>query len=104
MTFIVRVISSVKSGGVEYQAIWASLSWIDKSCGNSSAMGLTIRTGEGTNETIIHRNAKLADVESSLRELRGLGLKDAQLSELFNHKGKGSGLAQHVKVLVSNLR
>ena len=99
-----RVISSVESGGVEYQSIWASLAWIDKSYGNSSAKALTVRSGEGTNETIIHRNAKLADVESSLQNLRGLGLKDSQLSQLFNHQGKGAGLAQHVKVLVSNLR
>jgi len=99
-----RVISSVESGGVDYQSIWASLSWIDKSYGNSSAKALTVRSSEGTNETIIHRNAKLADVESSLHTLRGLGLKESQLSQLFNHKGKASGLAQHVKVLVSNLR
>ena len=67
-------------------------------------MAMTIRTGDGTNETIIHRNAKLADVESSLHHLRGLGLADKQLSQLFNHKGKSSGLAQHVKALVANLK
>src|ERR1019366_902844 len=98
-----RVVSSVESGGVEYQSIWASLSWIEKGHGNS-AMALTVRNGEGINETIIHRNAKLAEVEASLHVLRGLGLSDLQLSQLFNHKGKSSGLAQHVKVLVANLR
>jgi len=99
-----RVISSVKSGGVEYQSIWASLSWIDKSYRNTSALALAVRSGDGTNETIIPRNAKLAEVESSLHVLRGLGLGDSQLSQLFNHKGNPSGLAQHVKVLVSSLR
>ena len=99
-----RVISSVKSGGVEYQSIWASLSWIDKAKGTTGAMALSVRNAEGTNETIIHRNAKLADVKSSLNALRALGLKDSQLSQLFNHKGKGSGLAQHVKMLVANLK
>ena len=48
--------------------------------------------------------AKLAEVESSLHHLRGLGLGNSQLSQLFNHKGKGGGLAKHVKVLVSGLR
>ena len=99
------MISSVKVGGVEYQAIWASLSWIipDDPKG-SPALALTIRDGEGKDEAIIRRNASLADVESSLRQLRGLGFNDSKLSELFNHKGNPKGLAQHVKVLVSSLK
>ena len=99
-----RVLNSLEFGGIEYRSIWASLSWIDKSRGGSSAMALTIRSGQETNEAIIHRNATLADVESSLCTLRALGLGDSQLSRLFNHKGNGRGLAQHVKVLVANLR
>ena len=99
-----RIINSVDSNGVEYQSIWASLSWIDKSNGKTSAMALAVRDGEGANQTIIPRNAKLADVQSSLRHLRSLGIDDRKLSELFNHKGNASGLAQHVKALVANLR
>ena len=99
-----RVISSVDSNGIEYQSVWASLSSIDKSHADTSAMALVIRSGEATNETIIHRNARLADVQASLRQLRGLGIEDKKLSQLFNHKGKFSGLAQHVKALVANLR
>ena len=96
-----RVINSVEVGGVEYQSIWASLSYIN---GSGSGFALAIRNGDGANETVIPRNASLADVETSLRHLRGLGFKDAPLSRLFNHKGNSSGLAQHVKVLVANLR
>ena len=100
-----RVIGSVECGGVEYQAIWASLSSInDDLVGQNAARALAIRNSEGQNQTVIHRNAKLADVETSLRHLRGLGLKDSQLSRLFNYKGNSNGLAQHVKMLVSSLR
>jgi hypothetical protein len=99
-----RVISSVEFGGMEYQSIWASLSWIDESRENNVSMALAIRTGEGVNEAIIPRNAKLAEVEASLIVLRELGLGDSQLSQLFNYKGKPHGLAQHVKRLVSSLR
>ena len=99
-----RVIASVRSRGVEYQSIWASLSWIDEAKETSAAMALSVRSGPGTNEAIIRRNAKLPDVESALGALRALGLKDAQLSELFNHKGSPSRLAHHVKMLVSNLK
>ena len=81
--------------------IGASLSWINRT---RSALALAIRNGGGENETVIPRNAKLADVEQSLRHLRSLGFKDVQLSRLFNHKGNSSGLAQHVKVRVANLR
>jgi len=100
-----RVIASVKVGGVEYQAIWASLSWIKPDDHKGSpALALTIRSGEGKDEAIIRRNASLADVESSLRQLCGLGFNDSKLSELFNHKGNPGGLAQHVKVLVANMK
>ena len=100
-----RVIASVEVGGVEYQAIWASLSWIKPNDHKGSpALALTIRNGDGKDEAIIRRNANRADVEVSLRRLRELGFRDTQLSELFNHKGNPSGLAQHVKVLVSSLR
>ena len=99
-----RVISSIQFDGVEYLAVWAPLKAIDRACGTSAAMVLAIRDGEGANKAIIPRNAKLADVQASLHHLRGLGLGESQLAELFNHKGKPAGLAQHVKVLVANLR
>jgi hypothetical protein len=99
-----RVINSVEFGGVEYQAIWASLSWIDESLEKNASMALAVRTNEGVNEAIIARNAKLAEVEASLRALREIGLGDPQLSQLFNYKGKPQGLSQHVKMLVSSLR
>ena len=97
-----RKVGSVAVGGAEYQSIWAKLSWIDPlAYPGSNALGLVVRRDDGTNETIIPRNAKLAAVESSLAHLRRLGLGESELSELFEHKGKG--LAQHVKVLVSRL-
>jgi dihydrodipicolinate synthase/N-acetylneuraminate lyase len=99
-----RVINAVVSKGVEYESVWGPLSLIDKSHANTSAMALAVRSASGEIETIIHRNAKLADVQSSLRHLRSLGIDEKNLSELFNHKGKFSGLAQHVKALVANLR
>ena len=100
-----RVIASIKVGGVEYQAIWASLSWIKPHDHKGSpALALAIRSSEGKDEAVIRRNASLADVESSLRQLRELGFSDSKLSELFNHKGNPGGLAQHVKVLVSKLK
>ena len=71
-----RVISSVEFDGVVYEAIWASMSWVNNNPAGSTAMALVVRNSDGGNETIIHRNAKLADVETSLRHLRGLGLKD----------------------------
>lgn len=81
-----RVIGSVQVGGVEYQAIWATLSSITD--GDIGAMdsrrALAIRNEAGDMQAIIHRNAKLADVEQALRRLRSLGLKDAHLAELFN--------------------
>ena len=98
-----RVIGSVEAGGVQYQAIWASLSWINDNPAAGSAKALTVRAADGRNETIIARNAKLAEVENSLRHLRSLGLKDSQLSQLFKCKGK-SELSQQVKVLASSLR
>lgn len=97
-----REIGDAEVGGIAYRAIWATLGWIDRERHpGSAALALVVRSGDGTNETIIRRNARLADVESSLRHLRGLGFGDAQLSRLFAHKGKG--IAQHVKVLVSRL-
>jgi hypothetical protein len=101
---IMRVINTVVSKGVEYESIWGSLSLIDKSHANTSAMALAVRSASGEIETIIHRNAKLADVQVTLRHLRGLGIEDKHLSQLFNHKGKFSGLAQHIKALVANLK
>jgi hypothetical protein len=97
-----RDIGSAEVGGTEYRAVWATLAWIDRAAHpGSAALAITVRGEDGTNEAIIRRNAKLADVEAALRHLRALGFKDAQLSQLFAHKGKG--LAQHVKVLVSRL-
>jgi hypothetical protein len=98
-----RVISSVEFGGMEYQSIWASLSWLDSSQNNAS-MALAVRDAKGTDVAIIPRNAKLAEVEASLSILRNLGLGDSRLAKLFNYKGSPRGLAQHVKVLVSSLR
>ncbi|MDB5294769.1 MAG: hypothetical protein JWO31_752 [Phycisphaerales bacterium] len=97
-----REIGEAKVGGTAYRAVWATLGWIDPAAHpGSAAPALAVRSNDGRNEAVIRRNAKLADVEAALRQLRGLGLKDAQLSGLFAHKGKG--LAQHVKVLVSRL-
>jgi hypothetical protein len=60
-----RVIAPVNVGGVEYQAIWASLSWIKpEDHKGSPALALTIRD-DGKDEAIIRRNASLADVQSS---------------------------------------
>ena len=102
---ILRVIAAVKVGGIEYQAIWASLSWIKPDDHKGSpALARTIRSSEGNDEAIIRRNASLADVQSSLRQLRVLGFGDSKLSQLFNHKGNPSRLAQHVKVLVASLK
>ena len=91
-----RVFSTLEFDGVEYQALWASLARIDPSFGSSASMALAVRSGDGTNLAVIHRNAKLAEVESSLDDLRGLGLGEQQLARLFKFRGKGSGLAQHV--------
>jgi len=97
-----RVVGSVEVGGVWYQAVWGSLSSIDnQEIGSGKA--LAVRGDEGRNETIIRRNARLADVQASLRHLRSLGLNETQLSRLFNYKGDKSGLPQYVKVLVSRL-
>jgi hypothetical protein len=99
-----RVISSIEFDGIEYQTIWASLAWIkDDRAGRGSGKALTVRSSDGTNQVIVHRNAKLADVEAALRRLRGLGLPDSHVGKLFNYKGDAKGLAQHVKVLVSSL-
>ena len=99
-----RVIGSVEFGGVEYKAIWASMSWIDDDPAGSTALALVVRNSDGGNETSIRRNAKLAHVEISIRHLRGLGLKDSHLGALFDYKGHKDGLARHVKKLVSSLR
>jgi hypothetical protein len=97
-----RDIGEAEVRGTEYRAIWATMGWIDREAHpGSAALALVVRDGDGRNETVIRRNAPIADVEASLRHLRDLGFKDAQLSELFAHKGKG--LAQHVKVMVSRL-
>jgi hypothetical protein len=99
---LMRVVGSVDVSGISYQAVWGSLSSIDnREVGSGNA--LAVRGDEGTNQTIIRRNAKLADVQASLRHLRRLGLNDSQLSKLFAYKGHKSGLPQHVKVLVSRL-
>jgi hypothetical protein len=97
-----RVVGSVEVGGVWYQAVWGSLSSIDNQK-TGSGNALAVRGDEGRNETVIRRNARLADVQTSLRHLRGLGLNDSQLSRLFGYKGHKSGLPQHIKVLVSRL-
>jgi hypothetical protein len=97
-----RVVGSTEVGGVSYQAVWGSLSSIDNQ-DVGSGKALAVRGDEGKNETIIHRNAKLADVQASLGHLRRLGLNDSQLGRLFAYKGHKSGLPQHVKVLVSRL-
>ncbi|MDP9174291.1 MAG: hypothetical protein M3O30_10565 [Planctomycetota bacterium] len=99
-----RVIGSVEIKGMEYQSIWAALSWINNELdGRSGSKALTVRDSEQQNQTIIPRNAKLASVETSLRYLRGLGFKDSQLCELFNYKGNVKRLSQHIKELVSSL-
>ena len=97
-----RVIGSVEVGGVWYQAVWGSLSSINHQY-TGSGNALAVRSDEGRNETVIRRNAKLADVLASLRHMRTLGLNDRQLNRLFGFKGDKNGLPQHVKVLVSRL-
>jgi hypothetical protein len=97
-----RVIGSVEVGGVWYQAVWGSLSSIDNQ-GVGSGNALAVRGAEGKNETVIRRNARLADVQGLLRHLRGIGLNDSQLGRLFGYRGHKSGLPQHIKVLVSRL-
>jgi hypothetical protein len=96
-----RVIGSVESGGVEYEAIWASLSLINDDEEAGSVKALAVRDGEGANQTVIRRNAPLAQVEESLRQLRRLGLNDSDLQRLFNCKG--AKLSQQIKRLVSSL-
>ena len=80
------------------------MSWIEDAAEGSPALALAIRDGEGQNQAIIRRNGKLAAVELAIQHLRGLGFSNSQLSQLFAHKGKASGLAQHVKELVANLK
>jgi hypothetical protein len=100
---VMREVGSIAMDGTEYRSIWAKLGWIDPAAfPGSQALALVIRRDDGANETIIRRNARLADVESALAHLRKLGLGDSQMSQLFAHKGKN--LAQHVKELVSRLR
>lgn len=97
-----RAVGSVEVGGVRYQAVWGSLSLIDnQEVGSGNA--LVVRGDEGRNETVIRRNARLADVQVSPRHLRTLGLNDSQQSRLFGYRGHKSGLPQHVKVLMSRL-
>ncbi len=97
-----REIGSAEIGGHRYVAVWATLSSIDRDAHpNSTGLALAVRAEDGRNEAIIRRNAKLPDVEAALQRLRDLGFKDAHLSQLFAHKGKG--VAQHVKMLVCRL-
>jgi hypothetical protein len=100
--WLMRVLGSVEVAGVWYQAVWGSLSSIDQQ-NTSTGNALAVRGDEERIETIIRRNARLADVLESLRHLRTLGLKDRQLNRLFGYKGDKNGLPQHVKVLVSRL-
>jgi hypothetical protein len=98
----VREIGSAEVGGTEYRALWAKLGLLNPAAHpGSNALALAVRDADGRTEALIRRNAKLADVEAALAHLRGLGIGDPQLSQLFAHRGKG--LAQHVKVLVSRL-
>jgi len=97
-----RVIGSVEAGGVRYRAVWGPLSSIDNQK-PGSGNALAVRRDEGRNETIVRRNARLADVQASLRYLRSLGLNDSQLSRLFGYKGHKSGSPQQIKMLVSRL-
>ena len=97
-----REIGAAEVDGTRYCAVWATLTAIDREAHpNSTAMALAVRTDEGRIEIVIRRNARFADVESALQRLREIGFKDAQLCELFAHKGKD--ITQHVKVLVSRL-
>lgn len=97
-----REIGEAEVEGTGYQSVWTTLGSVDREAHPGSiAPVLVVRTQDGKIETMIRRNAKLPAVEASLQHLRSLGFKDAQLSQLFAHKGKG--LAQHVKVLVSRL-
>ena len=100
-----RVIGSVEVRGVEYEGIWGRLpSTKNDPSDAGSANVLFVRNSDGANETFIHRNAKLAEIETSLRHLRKVGLKDPQLCQLFNFIGNSRGLAHHIKMLMSNLR
>jgi hypothetical protein len=96
-----RIIGSIEVSGIQYQSIWGSLSSLNNQP-PGSANALVVRTGD-ENKSLIPRNAKLAEVQASLRHLRTLGLNDSHLSKLFGYKGHKSGLPQHIKVLVSRL-
>src|SRR5258706_11260092 len=96
-----RTIGSASASGVDYEAIWASLSSITNDEAAGSVKALAVRTPDGVNQTVIPRNATLAQVEASLRHLRHLGLSDSVLHRLFNCKG--ANLAQQIKRLVSSL-
>lgn len=100
-----RLIGSSQRGNKEYQAIWATLSWIngDMDAANSKK-ALVVREIAGENIALINRNAKYAEVKESIAQLRSTGLEGAQLHQLFNYKGNGDGLCRHVKMLVSSLR
>jgi len=97
-----RVVGSVEVSGVWYQAVWGSWPSIDNQ-ETGSRKALVVRGDKERNETVIRRNAKLAEVLASLRRLRSLGLNDSQLNRLFGYKGEKKGLPQYVKVLVSRL-
>ena len=100
-----RIIGSIETGGIQYQAVWATLSWIENQLeDHGGAKALAVRDGAGANHAIIARNAKLAEVEEALRRLRQIGIKDSHLCDLFGYKGSMKGLRQHVKQLVSNMR
>jgi hypothetical protein len=99
----VRVIGSVEVGGVEYTAVWASLSSIQDLQVQSGSKGMAVRTTDGKNEVVIRHNAKLAVVDQAFRHLRKLGLNDSKLGRLFNYKGDKKGMAKHVRGLVCNM-
>jgi hypothetical protein len=100
-----RIIGSIETNGNQYQTIWATLSWIENQLDDhGGSKALAVRDGAGANHAIIARNAKLAEVEEALRQLRHLGIKDSHLCDLFGYKGPMKGLGQHVKELVSNMR
>lgn len=97
-----RTLSTVSALGETYESVWAIRGKIDPAAPTAGGWVVAVRRADGAPLAVIRRNATMAEVEVALKALRDIGLSDAELSALFNHRGKG--LPQHIKELVANLR
>lgn len=97
-----RTLSTVYAQGETYESVWAIRGKVDPAAPTAGGWVVAVRKADGPPLAVIRRNAPLAEVEAALKVLRDIGLSDADLSALFNHRGKG--LPQHIKELVANLR